>query len=366
MKNNKTFILSSNCKLVRGIKRCTIIDFERGDLYFLSEEYFSLLNTMDRQALDIVENSLDSEESINNFKEFISIICSLEIGFLTDHPERFPIRSEENFEMEMIELIDVIMEIESSSFNSTAFTKLCKDLETLRCKDFQIRLFSMFDFKLLTEVVEIITNTANANYIEIHCNYTDGIEKKLHAFIENNSLVNYVYIYGSKEAKIIDVVNYIPDHYPLIFGKIYYLNYSFDNGNCCGIINQDSLDYSSLDVHNKLKTRNGCLDRKITIDRFGNVKNCPSMQNNYGNIKDISIKEVIKKKEFQKYWFIHKDEINICKVCEFRYNCTDCRAFLQDPNDIYSKPLKCGYDPYSMKWEDWSVNRLKEQGRLIK
>ena len=39
------------------------------------------------------------------------------------------------------------------------------------------------------------------------------------------------------------------------------------------------------------------------------------------------------------------------KDCKFRYICTDCRAYLANPNDMYSKPLKCNYNPYSATWE---------------
>lgn len=91
------------------------------------------------------------------------------------------------------------------------------------------------------------------------------------------------------------------------------------------------------------------------IDRYGNIKNCPSIKNEYGNIKSDSIKEVIKNDLFTKYWNINKDQITTCKVCEFRYNCTDCRAFIEDSNDIYSKPSKCSYNPITCTWEDDAV-----------
>lgn len=64
---------------------------------------------------------------------------------------------------------------------------------------------------------------------------------------------------------------------------------------------------------------------------------------------------------FKKYWNIKKDDMTKCKDCEFRYICTDCRAYLEDPDDIYSAPLKCGYDPYTGKWEKWSKNPLKQK-----
>jgi len=63
----------------------------------------------------------------------------------------------------------------------------------------------------------------------------------------------------------------------------------------------------------------------------------------------------------KKYWNITKDQIDICKDCEFRHICTDCRAYIEDPKNIYSKPLKCGYNPYTNDWSDWSANPLKQR-----
>lgn len=48
-------------------------------------------------------------------------------------------------------------------------------------------------------------------------------------------------------------------------------------------------------------------------------------------------------------------------MCEFRYICTDCRAFLVDPRDSRSKPLKCGYNPESGLWKEWSDNPLSQE-----
>lgn len=67
-------------------------------------------------------------------------------------------------------------------------------------------------------------------------------------------------------------------------------------------------------------------------------------------------------KQIKKYWNIHKDQISICGDCEYRHVCTDCCAYIEDPNDDYSKPLKCGYDPYTNIWEEWSINPIKHKG----
>jgi len=83
------------------------------------------------------------------------------------------------------------------------------------------------------------------------------------------------------------------------------------------------------------------------------------MIKSYGNISVTKLIDVVNNPEFQKVWQIRKDDIAKCKDCEFRHICTDCRAYLENPGDQYSAPLKCGYDPNTNVWEEWSINPLK-------
>jgi SPASM domain peptide maturase of grasp-with-spasm system len=85
------------------------------------------------------------------------------------------------------------------------------------------------------------------------------------------------------------------------------------------------------------------------------------MKKSFGNVKDTKLEDAILKKNFKELWNITKNDIKVCKDCEFRHMCTDCRAYIEDPKDRHSKPLKCGYDPYKCEWEDWSVNPHKQK-----
>ncbi len=132
------------------------------------------------------------------------------------------------------------------------------------------------------------------------------------------------------------------------------------NKKCCGVIHHTYFS-PNIETFTESQHHNTCLNRKISIDANGEIKNCPSMAKSYGNIKDTKLVDVVNNPDFQKVWHIKKDEITKCKDCEFRHICTDCRAYIDDPQDMYSAPLKCGYDPYTCKWEDWSTNPLKEK-----
>ncbi|OJJ15278.1 grasp-with-spasm system SPASM domain peptide maturase [marine bacterium AO1-C] len=97
------------------------------------------------------------------------------------------------------------------------------------------------------------------------------------------------------------------------------------------------------------QSHNSCLYKTMGIDENGFIKNCPSMQENFGHINNTSLTEAVAKPGFRKHWNTHKAQIEVCKICEFRDICSDCRAYTQN-DDPYGKPLKCGYDPYVGEW----------------
>jgi len=127
----------------------------------------------------------------------------------------------------------------------------------------------------------------------------------------------------------------------------------------CGYISPAVFN-TNIFIYMESQNNNICLNKKIAIDREGYIKNCPSMKHSFGNISNTSLKEIIVQTEFNKYWHIAKYQIKVCKDCEFRFICHDCRAYLTDPDDLYSKPLKCGYDPYTNQWNNLNTKKYEE------
>lgn len=128
----------------------------------------------------------------------------------------------------------------------------------------------------------------------------------------------------------------------------------------CGIVSPEYFNTEWQHYTESLKY-NTCLNRKIAIDESGNIKNCPAMPRNFGHISTTPLLAVVNNTGFTEMWHIKKDQIGVCKDCEFRHICTDCRAYLETPEDPYSQPLKCGYNPYTCEWLNWSENPLKEK-----
>jgi SPASM domain peptide maturase of grasp-with-spasm system len=355
---NKFFIMSSSCKSVKGASRSLIIDYLRNELYFISNEYYDLLNQLKRNKVNKIIDLIEVN-SVNSFMTFLEFLSKKEIGFLVDSLEQFPQISNKTYDIFPVK--DAIIEIDYKSYNEMEFMSVVQQLETLCCSEIQIRLLSDYNDRFIISFLSIIKKSITS-YLELHLTYHESIEKeKMFNLLKNYPMLGNVFIYNSPYAKVEDYNLETMDYHPTLIGKVYHLNYSFDSGNCCGIITNENLSFENVNQHNELKKNNGCLYKKVTIDKFGNIKNCPSINKVFGNIKNDSISKIIDTQEFKKLGKINKDEIDICKSCEFRYNCTDCRAFLSDTDNLYSKPLKCGYNPETCEWEDWSNNSLKEK-----
>lgn len=350
MKNDQLyFILVSTCKVVKGTKRAIIIDYQRRNLYTVSLEYYDLLQKMDRALISDILEEIEDDESKDNFHTFLEFLEDNEIGFKVEDLNLFPKISEKVISQPQ-DLQNAILEIDETKYNEEQFIKLCKSLSVLKCIDIQIRLISKFNTFFLNKILKLLDDY-KVRYVEIHSKYSTLYKiETLEQLIKESKILRRIFFYESDQTKTHLVKN--DQSYDLIveYGEIYYIKDVFDCTNSCGKINIQNLDFSNIYTYNKLKEQNGCLYRKISIDQDGNIKNCPSFTFSYGNIKNDNIADIVSSTEFQKYWYINKDSIDVCKDCEFRYNCTDCRAFIIDPDNIYSKPAKCSYNIITGSW----------------
>ena len=166
-----------------------------------------------------------------------------------------------------------------------------------------------------------------------------------------NFRVTKLFLHDTKDVVLKDISTTFEIHY------IKNLITSFNN---CGIVDSKYFNVNNYKVLESFEF-NSCLNQKISVDINGDIRNCPSMPKKFGNIVQDSLTDALENNNFKEFWKIPKTKITTCKDCEYKFICTDCRAFTENPEDKFSKPLKCGYDPYSNKWEDWSSNPLKKK-----
>jgi radical SAM protein with 4Fe4S-binding SPASM domain len=95
-----------------------------------------------------------------------------------------------------------------------------------------------------------------------------------------------------------------------------------------------------------LVSGHNCFSQKIYIAHDLRVYPCPMERGTeYGSLKYNQLNQIIERSVP-----INKNTIKVCKDCEYRYACFDCRAD-RLKNDIFAKPWYCSYDPYRANWK---------------
>ncbi len=340
--NNNSFIkLFSCCQIVNGSKRSIICDLQRNEVQLIPNILYDILKyESDKSCKQLFDFYDKSNHQI--LEEYIDFLIEKEYIFLTLEPNNFPQLSERWDKPSII--TNTILDFSSQSNYDLKI--LLNQLSQLNCKAIQIRFFDEISPLYLTCILDKTENSIFTS-IDIVLPFIDLFSEKVIFDISSKYLrVNSFTFTNSK----LDILNNLGTYSVRFMKKV------VTTHNECGNISKFNF-VTNLTLFTESQKHNTCLNRKISIDVNGEIKNCPSMTKSYGNIRDTTLKEAIEKPGFKDMWFVHKDQIEVCKDCEFRHICTDCRAYIQDPNNIYSKPAKCSYDPYTATWgEDNPTN----------
>lgn len=244
--------------------------------------------------------------------------------------------------------------IELKEINTDTISHTIEELNSVDCHALEIRVQTRIEISGLETLINLFEN-ADVNITELHVIVIDNDFKleNLKYLFERYLRLTRLIVGGAKEDDCCSDFFHGNSH-------IIFTTRNVHLPTCCGNFYPDQF-LIDLPFFTESQSRNTCLNRKVAIDANGNIKNCPSITQSFGNISDIHLIDVLKNPVFTEKWNITKDQISICKDCEFRHVCMDCRAYIENPHDIYSKPLKCGYDPYTNQWEDWSTNPLKKK-----
>lgn len=354
--------LHADCKVVPGAGRSAIYDLSCNEIVLLPNAYDEVLQQFKTCRIQELMSLYASETEREFLDELICFLDQNQMIILLDDTSCFPELSESwdfpgRIQNAVIDYKDTDHDLE----------KIIEQLDTLGCQHIQIRAFGpAFTLEKLSAAVPHLYHTAIKSAEVIILKERDIAITRYTAFMEEQPILASLTLHGDEEEKLITIdYNHKAKNNPGIEREIRRTRQKLSSALHCGKISSNLLSAPETALFMELKLYNGCLNRKIAIDTEGNIRNCPSMQVGYGNIKEQTLLQAVDQTAFREVWGVNKDKIDTCKVCEFRYACSDCRAYVEEPEDPYSKPLKCGYDPYQCTWEDWSSHPMKQKGILF-
>lgn len=330
-----------------GKNRACLIDVEKNHYCLIPKSLAWIFRRKQGFYIEDVDNTLVDDEKVI-FKEYISFLESNGFAIVSDKEIYFKKFTLNNYKTPFT-VYNIILDFKDTK----NFKEKIDTVKGIHFRSVQVRLYFAPNHLFLNNLFDYLSEI-DFNNIEVILNHNKS-------FVD----VDYKRLFlAYRMLSRIIIMDYYENRW-IVKEKIVGVKSRLDNPCQCGIISK-SLFNTNLNSIRLSSSYNSCLFKKISIDVNGNIKNCPSMPESYGNIKDTTLEQALNKPDFKKYWNVTKDMIEVCKDCEFRYICTDCRAYTErttfNKEEIdLSKPLKCGYNPYTNEWAEWSTNPLKQK-----
>jgi SPASM domain peptide maturase of grasp-with-spasm system len=335
--NQDYFSLYANCIPVKGASRSVLCDLQLNRYRFIPNLLYDILIDNAGRTVSAI-NKRYKDRYNKGIDLFFDLLAKENFGFYSDSIDNFP-KLDLSWESPL-KITNAIIDIDKNS--SYDHLEAISQLNKINCEALQIRIFKAVSVDFLNSILNTLLKSSFL-YVELILSNSKGCSiTELKDVLKKHTRVRFIYIYNSRYKRIVQ-----PDGLKL--GSLIYLKENVPNELHCGVIHESYFS-SNIELFTESLHFNNCLNKKVSIDVNGNIKNCPSMKNSFGNLKTTAIETVIALAKFKNLWYIRKDEIDVCKDCEFRYICTDCRAYIEDEQNILSKPKKCSYDPFKGVW----------------
>jgi SPASM domain peptide maturase of grasp-with-spasm system len=331
--NNITyFVIYSCCIPVKGFSKSVIYDFGRQTHADIPNDLFHLLKYgINKKLCDIYSYyGKPNRRTIDNYFKFL---LKNEYIFFCDKDEKkmFPTLST-NWDYPS-KISNAIIDIAQQPLNKLNF--LFDKLYEMGCYNYLIRFTKSSSSSRVKYVLDKILHKSIYSF-------TTFIPHRL----LNDDLLTYIKNINKTMCVIIyDSPNNIQ------FKKVENLSIKFTMQNIDESLPKTHQPIFSLDTSHYTESLkyNTFFNRKVYIDINGNIKNIQYHPFVHGNIYIDSIEDIIRSKKFKAISLINKDKIAVCKVCEYRYMCTDYRLPKKKGNAYYYS-TSCKYNPIKGKW----------------
>jgi SPASM domain peptide maturase of grasp-with-spasm system len=342
------FSIYSNCIPVQGLQRSMIYDIQRSKFDFIPNDLLVIIRKYNGQMISDIYEDYDVKEHVilDEYFEFL-----IERDYIMLYADQKKLEEFPNFDFQWdfpSTITNAILDFDSTRIDIQLYYSVLQQLEELGCYYLQIRFWRNFDVFVFYEKIFDFIEEFNFQSVQVVLPFTDSVPLEFYINIyESHPKVSEVTITHCTSKFTEEIESYKTQKFP----KVINLHCMSDNVNdhtFCGVIDPVYFTINEPFFTESIE-HNTCLNRKIGIDVNGEIKNCPSMDKSYGNIKDSNIKDILNIAEYRRFWFITKDQIDVCKVCEFRRMCPDCRVYAAGS---YGKPSKCNYDPFTCTWKN--------------
>lgn len=336
LQEHTPFVLFANCVAVRGARRSTICDLQRGRVHPVPNGLHEVVTAGRGRTLAELR-SIYGPAAYETLEEYFTFLLQNELGFWCDDPDAFP---ELDLSWDHPGLVsNAIIDVGPASDHD--FAALVRQLDGLGCRALQLRVFAPWP---LARLDAALAETAGSRLRAVEVIFPWSAEwsaQEMADLVFRHQRVSSMLVHSAPRGRTQEFRRGdTPVHYtPQVIG----------HHSHCGQVHP-ALFAVNMGAFTEASSANSCLNRKISVDEYGEIRNCPSMPRSFGNAARVPLAAALEADGFREHWGVTKDQVATCRDCEFRFVCTDCRAWVRDPADARSKPARCSYDPYTAEW----------------
>jgi len=425
---------STNCIFVKGAKRAVLYNTKDHKIYQLNEYLTKILSLSQKQmTLDDIYYHLKGNKGIK--EKLIKAVLEHPFLKLSQDPTPFlevkrlkPICKPDFLWLELTRRCNLRCvhcyaeagaDIEESCLSTNDYKRVIEEASYLGFKNIQ---FTGGEATLYPDLLELLKHAKRFGYefIELYTNAVNLSHSLLNFIAQNKiNIATSFYSYkkethdritqrkGSFERTVENIKKILRLKIPLRVGIIR-LKYNQDHiqkteeflvdlgvtaesigidtvrpsGRGCNLelMPDDKKDFFQEPEHHYVKYNGNdfvipgtCWNGKIAITPSGDVIPCVFARDLVvGNVIKSSLKDIINSRKLKDLWEITLDDVEVCKDCEYRYACFDCRALPYSiTKNLFARSPNCNYDPYTGQWnvsnpEEVSIMQIKEDYRPVR
>ena len=318
-----------DCVPVKGYQRSLLCDLTRERYHFLPNDLADILQ----------KNIIHKEEyaQLEYVDDYFDFLIENELVFETTEQELNlypPMSLEWDYASKISNAV-----LEIGQEKAYDISKVLDQIMNLGCRFFTIIFDYAADIDELVEIAEKFEYSSVFS-IEFVCKYNNRIEKEqLHDLLQKYNRISYIAFYEAEQNLIEETKE--------IRGNIVYSKEPINHSKC--LVNSAYFT-NNMSFFTESQKHNTFLNRKLGINKNGDILNYLGYKNTFGNVNSQDIANIISMPDFQNLWFVHKGQIDVCKDCEFRHICIDSREPLQRSDGSWYFQQECNYNPYICKW----------------
>jgi len=338
------FRLFANCIPVKGARRSLLCDLQTGRLKLIPNSMFDMLASCRQHTAEGIKQAYDHvyDDVIDEYLEFL---IDQGWGFWCENPEAFP---EMPLDYHCPDLVTNAL-IDADADSDHDYADLFNQLQDLGCKHVELRFFAPLPLARLAGILDLTTGSRLRGIALLLPFTAECGEAEMTALCRRHPRIARLTLTGAPGFRSLTTATHSKT-----MGVLIYHPHVVDGHHHCGVV--DRMYFAAnVPAFTEALHHNSCLNRKISVDCRGVIRNCPSMTGAYGNAREHRLAEALEQPGFRDVWSITKDQVAVCRDCEFRYVCSDCRAYVEE-NDPVGKPARCDYDPYTATWGSKPIN----------